>query len=87
MHLVTCPVSLQAVLKCFKESQISDETIYNNVYFVSEAFQSTSKERRNICQKLKEQKSLVLVSVDCVHLVLFSVSPATLKALNFYMSS
>lgn len=27
------------------------------------------------------------ISVDCVHLVLFSVSPATCKALNFYVSS
>lgn len=87
MHLVTYCASLQVVLKCFTESQISNETIYNGVYFVSEAFQSTPKERRNICPKVKQQKSFVLVIVDCEHLVLFSVSPAAQKALKFYVSS
>lgn len=86
MHLVARCGSLQAVLKYLKESQVSSEKIYDSVYFVSEAFQGTSKEGRNICQEKSRKRNHLYLSVWTV-CIWFSVSPATQKALNFCVSS
>lgn len=79
------------------ENQVSSVTIHNKVFMkVSEAFQSMCNEGRDVprfslSEGNKEQKSLALVSVDCVFMCLVfvfqTVCSATEKPLNFCWSS